>query len=97
MNKSYSGGLMYEHISVVGQRGQITIPKIIRENEGIKENDKVIVKIEGNQIVIEKQFDKKEKEKQMVEGYKKMAKLNLELCKEWEVTEKEANRYLDEY
>ncbi|MBI5872194.1 hypothetical protein HZB88_03860 [archaeon] len=41
--------------------------------------------------------DRKEKEKLMIEGYKKTAKLSLETVKEWEVTEKEANRFLDDY
>jgi AbrB family looped-hinge helix DNA binding protein len=81
----------------VGERGQITIPKIIREKEGIKMHDKVVVKLEDRKIVVEKILSKKEKEKLMIEGYKKMAKSSLEICKEWEPTEKEASRFLDDY
>ena len=87
---------MYESEVLVGERGQITIPKIIREKEGIKEKDRVVVKIEDNKIIVEKVIDKKGREKLMIEGYKKMAKLSLEINKEWEVVDKEANRYLDD-
>jgi len=87
---------VYESEVLVGERGQITIPKIIREKEGIKEKDRVVVKIEDNKIIVEKVIDKKGREKLMIEGYKKMAKLSLEINKEWEVVDKEANRYLDD-
>ena len=53
---------MYESVTVVGERGQITIPKTIREKEGLKKKDKVIVKIENDKIVVEKALSKKEKE-----------------------------------
>lgn len=88
---------MYECISTVGERGQITIPKSIRDKEGIKEKDKVVVKLENEKIVVEKVMGKKEKERLMAEGYKKMDKLNLQICKEWEAADKEANRFLDDY
>lgn len=88
---------MYESTSVVGERGQITLPKAIREKEGIRKKDRVIVRIENEKIVVEKLLGKKQKEALMVEGYKKLSKLSLEICKEWEVTEKEANRFLDDY
>ena len=58
---------MYESVTTVGERGQITLPKIIREKEGLKSKDKVIVKIEGARIVVEKTMSKKEKEKLMLE------------------------------
>ncbi len=45
---------MYETIVVMGERGQITIPKTIREIQGLKPKDKVIVKIEDKRIVVEK-------------------------------------------
>ena len=88
---------MYESITVVGERGQITIPKIIRDIEGIKAKDKVIVKIENEKIVVEKKLSKREKEKLMVEGYKKMAKLSLEIEDEWKFVSKEADAMLDDY
>jgi len=87
---------MYESVSVVGERGQITIPKSIREKEGIKKKDKVIVKIEDDKIIVEKQLSKKEKEKLMKEYYIKYAKENEELAKEMEIASFESMRSLDD-
>jgi len=88
---------LYESVCVVGERGQITIPKIIREIENVRAGEEMIVKIENKKIVVEKKMSKKEKEKLMIEGYKKTAKLNLELCKEMENVGIEADRLLDDY
>jgi len=88
---------MYESITVVGERGQITIPKIIREIEGIKAKDKVIVKIDNEKIIVEKALSKKETEKLMIEGYKKMAKFDKEIEEEMDYVGKEADAMLDEY
>ncbi|PIU21270.1 MAG: AbrB family transcriptional regulator [Candidatus Diapherotrites archaeon CG08_land_8_20_14_0_20_34_12] len=89
--------MMYESITVVGERGQITIPKIIREIEGIKAKDKVIVKIDNEKIIVEKALSKKETEKLMIEGYKKMAKFDKEIEEEMDYVGKEADAMLDEY
>ncbi len=88
---------MYESISSVGERGQITLPKALRVVKGIKPKDKVIVKLEGGKIVVEKSLSKKEKEKLMVEGYKKMAKLDKEIAEEMRHVSKEAGAVLDDY
>ena len=88
---------MFETECVVGERGQITIPKLIREKEGLKKKDKVIVKIEDERIVVEKKLSKKEKEKLMIEGYKKMAKLDAEIEEEWKYVSTEADEMLDDY
>ncbi len=88
---------MYESTTVVGERGQITIPKIIREKEGLKAKDKVIVKIENDKIVVEKALSVSEKEKLMLEGYKKMAKLDKEMEEEMRFVSKEADEMLDDY
>ena len=88
---------MYESVTVVGERGQITIPKAIREKEGLKTKDKVIVKIEGNRIVVEKTLSKKENEKLMIEGYKKTAKKGQEIEEEMKYASKEADEMLDDY
>ncbi|MBU2100046.1 AbrB/MazE/SpoVT family DNA-binding domain-containing protein [Candidatus Micrarchaeota archaeon] len=88
---------MYETIATVGERGQITLPKAIRDKEGLKSKDKVIVKIENNKIVVEKKLSKKGKEKLMIEGYKKMAARDLELEKEMRYMSKEADEMLDDY
>jgi len=88
---------MYESITVVGERGQITIPKIIREKQGLEKKDKAIVKIENGKIVVEKALSKKEKEKLMKEFYIKYAKLNEKVAEEWKYSTKEADEMLDEY
>ncbi|HLD58126.1 MAG TPA: AbrB/MazE/SpoVT family DNA-binding domain-containing protein [archaeon] len=91
---------MYESIVVVGDRGQITIPKIIREKKGINPRDKAIVKIEGEKIVIEKaakELARMHLEEEMKEYYSKYAELHRQINKEWEALDKEANRFLDDY
>lgn len=88
---------MYESITIVGERGQITIPKTIREKEGLKKKDKVIVKLEDGKIVVEKLLSKKVKEKLMKEYYIKYAKLNEKIAEEWKYVSKEADEMLDEY
>ena len=88
---------MYESVVVVGERGQVTIPKDIRDKEGIKPKDKVIVKIEDDKVVVEKALSKKQKEALMAEGYKKMAKADKEIEEEWKYVSKEADAMLDEY
>jgi AbrB family looped-hinge helix DNA binding protein len=85
---------MYESITVVGERGQITIPKAIREREGLKAKDKVIVKIENDRVVVEKLLGKKQKEELLKEYYTKFAGFHKEVNKEWEAADREANRFL---
>ena len=85
---------MYESITVVGERGQITIPKLIREKEGLNAKDRVIVSIVDNKIVVEK-FSNEDKEKLMIEGYKKMAKLMEEVDDEWKYVIVEADAMID--
>ncbi len=89
--------MVYEHISVVGERGQITIPKAIREKEGLKAQDRVVVKLENDRIVVEKTLTKKEKEKLMAEGYKRMAHTDKELEEEMKYVSSEADAMLDDY
>lgn len=88
---------MYESTTVVGERGQITIPKSIRESEGLKPRDKVIVKIENEKIVVEKALSKKKKEELIREYYQKYCQLEKKIAKEWEHVSKEADEMLDDY
>jgi len=88
---------LYERVCVVGERGQITIPKAIREIEGVKPGEEVIVKIEDDRIVVEKKMSRKKKEALMKEYYQKYAKENEELCREMEHVSVEADRLLDDY
>ncbi|MBI4210662.1 MAG: AbrB/MazE/SpoVT family DNA-binding domain-containing protein [Candidatus Diapherotrites archaeon] len=88
---------MYEGITSVGERGQITLPKAVRTAKGIKSKDKVIVKIEDEKITVEKAMSRKEKDKLMEEGYKKLAAIGLSIEDEMKYTSKESDRFLDDY
>ena len=39
-------------VRVVGKKGQVTIPKEIRERFGLKEGEKVVFEVRGDEIVI---------------------------------------------
>ncbi len=39
-------------IRIVGKKGQVTIPKEIREKFGIKEGTKVVFEVKGDEIII---------------------------------------------
>ena len=90
---------MYEEVRIVGERGQITIPKAIRKINNIKHKDHIIVRIAGKKIFLEKQTKAniKDKEKLMAQAYKERAKVNLEICKEWKHVDKEVNDLLGDY
>jgi len=87
---------MFESIAVVGERGQITIPKNIRDIKGIKAKDRVVVKIENDRVVLEKTAGKKEKEELMREYYRKNADLDRKTNEEWKWVSKEADEMLDD-
>lgn len=82
--------IMTEEIRKVGKRGQVTIPKAIREREGIKSEDRVKIMNKDHQIVIEKIRKKKE----MKEGYQRMRERIRKINKQWSEVSKEANSYL---
>jgi len=88
---------VYECIVTVGERGQITIPQIIREKENLKKKNKVIVGIENGRIFVDKVLAKKEKEALLIEGYKKTRELNKMIAEEWAYVSKEADEMLDDY
>ena len=85
---------MYETIAIVGERGQITIPKTIRKVKGIRAKDEVIIGVEDGKIMVEKTSTKKEKEMLLKEYYSRYAGLHRRINKDWEVLDKEANRFL---
>ena len=73
-------------IRKVGKRGQITIPKEIREKEDIKGGDEVKIIEKDGELVIKK-LDDREKLK---EAYQKMAEQNREISEEMLNASKEA-------
>ena len=84
---------MYSAVSVVGERGQITIPKLLRDAEGLKSKDKVLLRFEGNKITLEK-LSKKTKDELMKEFYVKYADLNKQVNDEWKYVSREADELL---
>lgn len=48
-------------------------------------------------MAVEKAISKKEKKKLMIEGYKKMAKLDKEIIEEMKYVSQEADAVLDDY
>lgn len=63
----------------VGERGQVTIPKNIREKENIRSGDEVEFHEEDGELRIEK---KENLEERLKEGYKAMAKKSQEMSEE---------------
>jgi len=53
----------------VGDRGQVTLPKELREQLGIHGGDEVVVRDENDRIVIEKPVDRAT----LAEGYRRRA------------------------
>ena len=88
---------MYESESIVGERGQITIPKKIRDMEGIKANDTVVIKLEDDKIIVEKALNRKQKDALMKEYFLKYAPLEAQMAKDWDAVSTEADENLDDY
>jgi len=86
---------MYEAYTVLGQRGQITIPKEIRDK--IKEKDRLLVKLKENNVTIQKVVSDKEINKLMIEGYKKLAKIDKEILDDFKHIDSESNNFLGDY
>ena len=77
---------MRGNLVVIGYRGQVTIPKCIRELEGLKPRDKVVFRVENGNILLEK-FSKLQKERLLKEYYSKYENLERSCCK-WMGTSK---------
>jgi AbrB family looped-hinge helix DNA binding protein len=74
----------------VGERGQVTIPKELRERFGIKGGDDVVIHEEAGKLVIERPVTREE----LAEGYRQRAQRTGELVDELEGVSTEANRHL---
>jgi len=81
---------MPEHKRKVGDRGQVTIPKELRERRGIEGGDEVeFVEVDG-EIIIKPPTDKE----RLAEGYRKRAERSRELAEEMETASTEATQNL---
>ena len=71
----------------VGERGQVTIPKDLREQFGITGGDEVVFSEEDGKLVIERPVS----EAELAEGYRKRAQRSRDLAAELRGVSKEAN------
>jgi AbrB family looped-hinge helix DNA binding protein len=74
----------------VGERGQVTIPKWIREQEGITGGDEVVIDREDGKIVIRKAVT----EDELAAAYEEHADRARRVNEEWEHASSEANEEL---
>lgn len=80
------------HTRRVGDRGQVTIPKEIRNQQGISGGDTVEVAVEHGTIVIRKPLSRED----LAAAYQRTAERDRRLAREWEYTSVEADQYLGE-
>jgi AbrB family looped-hinge helix DNA binding protein len=71
----------------VGERGQVTIPKSVRERFGIRGGDEVVIHEEGGKIVIESPVGREE----VAEGYRERADRDRQLTEELAGVSREAD------
>lgn len=76
----------------VGERGQVTLPKRLREAFGIQGGDEVTVYEEDGKIVIEKPVSRAE----LAEGYRRRHDQHRKLATEMEDVSREATSQLGE-
>jgi AbrB family looped-hinge helix DNA binding protein len=74
----------------VGERGQVTLPKELREKLGIRGGDEVLVHEEDGKITIEKPVSREE----LAEGYRRRAAESEALAEEMDGVSREADEYL---
>ncbi len=70
----------------IGARGQITIPKQIREKKNLEKGDELEVTERGKEIVFRKKVDKEK----LKEGYKKNSERDKKLAEEMIAASSEA-------
>lgn len=74
----------------VGERGQVTIPKALRERFGIKGGDDVVIHEQGGKLVIEQPVSREE----LAEGYRRRAERSRDLAEELDGISSEADSHL---
>ncbi len=74
----------------VGERGQVTLPKRLRESFDISGGDEVEIREEGGKIVIEKPITRDE----LAAGYRNRADRDGKLADAFDGTSREATEYL---
>ena len=74
----------------VGERGQVTLPKELRERFDIHGGDEVVVHEEDRKIVIEKPTTCED----LAEGYRRRSERDREIADAFEGVSREADEYL---
>lgn len=74
----------------VGERGQVTIPKELRERFGITGGDEVVIHEEGGKLVIERSTTREE----LAEGYRQRAQQSRDLADEFAGISTEADEHV---
>lgn len=74
----------------VGERGQVTIPKAFRERFGIRGGDDVVIRADGDRLVIEPPVTREE----LAEGYRRRADRARDLADELDGVSREADAQL---
>lgn len=74
----------------IGERGQVTLPKKLRERFDIHGGDEVVVREEDEKIVIEKPVTRND----LAEGYRRRFDRDREVAEEFEGVSREADEYL---
>ena len=74
----------------IGERGQVTIPKELRERFGIKGGDDVVIHEEEGKLIIERSITREE----LAEGYRQRAQRTRELADEMAGVSTEADEDL---
>jgi AbrB family looped-hinge helix DNA binding protein len=83
---------MGEHKRKVGDRGQVTIPKEIRDRRGIEGGDEIEFVETNDEIIIKPPTD----EERLAEGYRERAERSRQLSKEMDPASSEATDRLGE-
>lgn len=81
---------MGEHTRKVGDRGQVTIPKELRDSRGIEGGDEIEFVELDNEILIKPPTDTE----RLAEGYRKRAERSRRLVAEMEEASSEATEHL---
>lgn len=76
----------------VGERGQITIPKELRERLGISHGDEVVVLEKDGKVIVEAAVTRED----LAEGYRRRSERTKEVAEEMEGVSEEADETLGE-